>query len=194
VLGGTDQDLGVAGGRRTAVDQSLRHRGVERTADHAHRAQLHDVVREREQLRQGAERIALEVPIQAGDEHDRAALDEVADDAGERDVEELRLVDRDDLVTGREQRDLRGHRDRLGIHGLAAVRRDLRAPRVPFAEAVLEQPDRPPGDPVDVGESQELAALVREHGAGDDGEPARGCHRRRSMYCVPVSTTAGGIS
>src|SRR5438067_7063943 len=92
---GADDDDRVVEVRGHAVHDALgARRGL--AADDADRLELVDALREREQHRHGAERLAAEVEIEAGADHAPAVSDERADDADDVGVEELDLVDADD--------------------------------------------------------------------------------------------------
>src|SRR6266850_745604 len=88
-----DDRLVVEGG--DAVHDALRSsRGL--AADDADRLELVDALREREQHRHRAERLAAEVEVEAGADHASPARDQRAHDADDPGVEELHLVDADD--------------------------------------------------------------------------------------------------
>src|SRR5260221_12060173 len=169
LLGADDDDRIVEVGRH-AVDDPLRAgRGL--AAHDADRLELVDALRQRQERRYGAERLAAEVEVEPGTDHPASAEDEVADHADDAGIEELDLIDPHDAGVGREQRhDLGARAHRPGDERIAVVRTDELGTEA-IVDRGLEGLDGAARDDGALHASDELLALSAEHAPHDDLEP-----------------------
>jgi hypothetical protein len=153
--------------------------GVDRglAADHADGGELGDLVGECHQVRDGAEGFVGEGGVEAGDEDSLAHRDQFHRQRNDLGGEELDLVDADDLdgfELRKEQRaEVLDRSDGSCLVGLCAVAGDG-GPVVAEVDVRLVAGDALAGDAGALEAADELFALAREHGAGDDFEDAGG--------------------
>src|SRR5256885_1201149 len=180
-----DDDDRIVPVGRNAVDDPLRTR--RRLAAHdADRLQLVDALGQREQYRDGPERLATEVQVEARADHAAPARDQSAYDVDDAVVEELDLVDADDArLRSDRARDVGGGPHRKGDELIAVVRPDeLHAKTV--VDRRLEHLDAAAGDDRALHPADQLLALPAEHRSDDDLEA--GVAERRRRWAAQIRT------
>src|SRR5665213_3302117 len=137
-LPATDHDYGGVVAGWAAVQQPL-VAARSAPADHAYGVELIDEVGNGHQLRHGAEGLASEVGVRAGEDHARAPRREGAHERDDSRIEKLCLVDGDDVrVVAQILRDLQRRIDGHCLYGSTVVARDGEHAAVPIIEMRLE--------------------------------------------------------